>query len=397
MSTAPALLPAPVVYEVTLTADAAIAEPFAAWLREHVDEMAHLPGFLDADIERGDAAADGRIVRVVRYRLESRTALERYIAEDAPAMRAAGVARFGKCFSATRRILEPVLDEPSPGAAILRCGNCEAVLAARYCPACGQDSYSRVTSLRELAHDFIGDYLNFDSRLLRSLGPLIARPGALTTEYLAGRRARYIPPLRLYLFISVAFFFLLSVGALRPVWLNLHWLDDAGKPPAVHLSVEDQAALAKKPPWQRHAVRQAMNFVADPRAFSTNLIGKLPTMMFILLPLFALMLKALYIRRRRYYVEHLIFSFHYHALVFLAAILFLLGYALASRFGLQAIKSNLGLALWLYLTLYLPIAMRRVYRQGWGKTLIKFGLLACMYGLVLIIGLVVTATSTVFA
>ncbi|HET6654932.1 MAG TPA: DUF4286 family protein [Gammaproteobacteria bacterium] len=371
---------APVIYEVTLTVDAAVAADFDAWLAGHVDEMVHLPGFLDADIEHADADDESHAIRVARYRVESRAALERYFNDHAERMRAAGIERFGDRFSTTRRILEPAADDPSPGAAITFCGNCETPLRGRYCPVCGQDSYSRVTSLRELMHDFFGDYLNFDSRLTRSLGPLLVRPGFLTREYLAGRRARYIPPLRLYLFISVAFFFLLSLASLRPEWLNLQ-LESADGAPTVNLSVDDQAQLAKEPEWVQQVARQGVAAAKNPRAFYSSMIGKLPTMMFLLLPLFAFFMKLLYIGSNRYYVEHLFFSFHYHAVVFLAALIFLVTYAVAHNFGALTVTDHLGTALWAYLTLYLILAMRKTYAQGWFKTVVKWSALAIAYGL----------------
>lgn len=376
---------APVIYEVTLTADAAIAAEFDPWLARHVEDMVHLPGFLDADIERADPPDDTHVMRVARYRVESRAALERYFAEYAAAMRAAGIERFGERFTATRRVLEPAGDDPSPGTAIQFCGNCETPLRGRYCPVCGQDSYSRVTSIRELMGDFFGEFLNLDSRLAHSLPPLIGRPGVLTKEYLAGRRARYIPPLKLYLFISVAFFFLLSLAWLQPEWLNVN-LPNHGAP-KVQLSVKDQAKLANTPKWAQTLVQKGMSIRKDPHQFVSTMIGKLPTMMFLLLPLFAFFLKLLYIRRKRYYVEHLIFSLHYHAVVFLAAFVFLIAYALADRYGIAAVTGNAGLVLWIYLTLYLILAMRKVYAQGWIKTFFKWFVLALCYGLTMSLAL----------
>jgi hypothetical protein len=347
--------------------------------------MVHLPGFLDADIERADPPDEVHVMRVARYRVESRAALERYFADYAAEMRAAGTERFGDRFSAARRILEPAGDDPSPGTAIQFCGNCETPLRGRYCPVCGQDSYHRVTSIHELMADFFGEFLNLDSRLARSLPPLITRPGVLTKEYLAGRRARYIPPLKLYLFISVAFFFLLSIAWLQPEWLNVHVPDRAA--PKVQLSAKDRADIAKQPKWVQSLVQQGMSIKKNPHQFVSTMISKLPTMMFLLLPLFAFFLKLLYIRRKRYYVEHLIFSLHYHAVVFLAAFIFLVAYALADRFGIAAVTGNAGLVLWIYLTLYLILAMRKVYAQGWTKTFFKWLVLALCYGFCLSLAL----------
>ncbi len=86
------------------------------------------------------------------------------------------------------------------------CLNCGAPLAGQYCGQCGQRATSRLISLFELLRDAFGDLFELDSRLWRTLVPLLVRPGRLTREYLQGRRARYMPPFRMYLVLSLIFF-----------------------------------------------------------------------------------------------------------------------------------------------------------------------------------------------
>jgi hypothetical protein len=87
-----------------------------------------------------------------------------------------------------------------------RCLNCGAALSGQYCGQCGQRATSRLISLWELVRDAFGDLFELDSRLWRTLIPLLARPGRLTREYLEGRRARFMPPFRMYLVLSLVFF-----------------------------------------------------------------------------------------------------------------------------------------------------------------------------------------------
>ena len=86
------------------------------------------------------------------------------------------------------------------------CLNCGARLRGQYCGDCGQRATSRLISLWELLRDGFGDLLDLDSRLWQTLRPLLIRPGLLTLDYLQGRRARYMPPFRMYLVLSVVFF-----------------------------------------------------------------------------------------------------------------------------------------------------------------------------------------------
>lgn len=96
-----------VIYEVNLEVEPAIRTTFGEWLQEHVEEMLELPGFLGASVECVERAGNEPAAFCVRYRVKSRQALEEYFRKHAAAMREEGIRRFGKRFTATRRILRP--------------------------------------------------------------------------------------------------------------------------------------------------------------------------------------------------------------------------------------------------------------------------------------------------
>lgn len=201
---------APVIYEVNLVPEPAIEGEFDDWLHEHVRDMLALPGFIDATISRVEQA-DGPAARTVHYELQDRAALEQYLAEHAPRMRQHGIDRFGERFTATRRILVEGQRLALSGA-LDTCTNCDTLLRGQYCAQCGQRSGTRMISLWGLIREASEFLTTLDSRLWRTLGLLMFRPGQLTLDYLRGRRARYIPPLRLFIAFSLAFFFLLAIG-----------------------------------------------------------------------------------------------------------------------------------------------------------------------------------------
>jgi hypothetical protein len=133
-------------------------------------------------------------------------------------------------------------------------------------------------------------------------------------------------------------------------------------------------------------LRQACNkIVSDTRSFGRALWENLPKMMFLFLPLIALVMAILYLGSGRYYVEHLLFFLHYHAFFFLAGIAVLL----LDRIGARATGAAAGfvstiqdivvLVLIIYVPVYLYLAMRRVYRQGRIWTVAKFGTLVIAY------------------
>lgn len=199
-----------VIYEVNLEADADIAGPFDTWLRDHIADMLQFEGFRSAEILDDPSAPAGRIRRIVQYRLRDQAALDDYLANHAPHMRAQGIARFSDRFSAERRVL-PHREEFVRGkVSTENCLNCGEALTGQHCSHCGQPATVRVLSLWGLTRDVIGDLLDADSRVWRTLWPLAFRPGLLTQEFLRGRRASYTPPFRMYLVLSLVFFVLAS-------------------------------------------------------------------------------------------------------------------------------------------------------------------------------------------
>jgi hypothetical protein len=128
-------------------------------------------------------------------------------------MRAQGVAKFGDRFSAERRVLAHREEFIRGRVSTENCLNCGEVLTGQHCSHCGQRARVRVLSLWSMLSDVIGDALNWDSRLWRTLRPLAFSPGVLTQEFLRGRRAHYTPPFRMYLMLSVAFFLSTTLGA----------------------------------------------------------------------------------------------------------------------------------------------------------------------------------------
>jgi len=144
------------IYEVECTLlDPEIVAAFDAWLPEHVRAVTACAGFTGAEIQVPDADADGPPVRRTQYRLESRAALERYLAEDAPRMRADGAARFGDKVVYARRVLSTAAVGPRLPETPLTCQNCGSVVTGKYCAACGQAGHVHVMTIADVTHDVV--------------------------------------------------------------------------------------------------------------------------------------------------------------------------------------------------------------------------------------------------
>jgi hypothetical protein len=251
----------------------------------------------------------------------------------------------------------------SPGAASAapaqqpqpHCLDCGEPLHGDFCSRCGQRERPAVAPLRALVEDVASDYLTLDNRLFRTLRPLLLRPGLLTNEYLAGRRTRYVPPFRLYLGISVLHFVVLALTSATRFFFFQASGDD-------------------------------MQFA--------SFVRLLPRLMFVLLPIFALLLAALY--RSRLYAAHLVFALHYHAFAFLALSVDAVMQAIA-RPSFLAVQSGAAQGLspvaiaaatiaaiaQFSVILYLAAALRRVYGGGVLGSALKGLLLMILYMAVL--------------
>jgi hypothetical protein len=306
-------------------------------------------------------------------------------------------------------------DADAPGAnaatdAIARCDNCGAAVSGRYCAACGQRLEPPVHSLWHFAQVATEDLTHADSRLWRTLAALLFRPGYLTREFLAGRRARYLPPVRLYLVISVVFFLWASTTHDQVKVLRVSEPDSHGPSKAVLAPLDDQTFGAVRPgesaeqhaervclggvnydgPWRERiqpaAHRACVRLVLDKgRSLHEVFMHNVPRAMFIFLPLLAGVMMLMYWRPRHYYVEHLLLFLHNHAFVFLLLLLAGLASAL-----LKPLAGWISGAVTLYIAWYAYRSMRVVYGQGRALTLGKLALLSFFYVVsgALMIGLV---------
>jgi hypothetical protein len=246
------------------------------------------------------------------------------------------------------------------------CLNCGEKLLGDFCWRCGQEAADFHRPLRSLAADFLENVLNLDSKLLRTVGPLLFRPGWLTREYLAGRRAPYVRPLKLYLLAALVCFGILAIwpqGVVRVVVKPSEPGSAASQPrqPASERDQIDQRALG--------ALAESQRF-AD--AFTTNL----PRAFFLLLPAFALLLALLYPRRGTLYLDHLVFALHFHAFALLVmAVAILINTRMPTY-----VAASIGVAAWLWIFVYLFLAMRAVYKDPWWKAGLRFAALLVLYG-----------------
>jgi Protein of unknown function (DUF3667) len=265
--------------------------------------------------------------------------------------------------------------------AVAACANCGAQLQGPYCQACGQKAASAHLGLHEVLHEVTHEFLHLDGKIFRTVKLLITKPGQLTLDLVAGRRMRYVGPLRLYLTASLLFFLLLTVlpGGRNSV-LNVNVSTQPGRGWTARMGpVQEKRQEPLSPEGER--LREEIG---------ERIIHNLPRVVFALVPMSALLTFAFYRRRQPYYVSHLYYSVHMHSFVFLAGA----ANVLLSRAG--TLGDLLALANGAWFGAYHFLALKRFFGESWARTLWKGTTIAVLY-LVLMIaaaaGLVMFAIS----
>ena len=299
------------------------------------------------------------------------------------------------------------------------CRNCGAALAGHYCSQCGQRETGRELRFSDLISEFFGEIFTWDSRIWRTLAPLLFRPGFLTTEFMAGRRARYVPPLRLYLIISFILFLSLSLSRVvvidvqdaggesvgldvadpndqptaGPIGITvdgegeespepgveIHGTDDGG---TVSIGLADEDSPAWLQGLERRIEKNAASLEGNPREFVSQLLEYLPQMMFLMLPLFALLLRICYLLAPYHYLQHLVFSLNYHSFTFLLYLIMMV----TERFG-----GDFDGLFFLCLLVYLPLGLRQAYRSGVAGAIGKSLFIYFSYGIMVAVGFAAAA------
>ena len=325
------------------------------------------------------------------------------------------------------------------------CLNCNAELNGRFCHLCGQENVEPKQSAWSLITHFFYDITHFDGKFFSTVKQLIRKPGFLSKEYMLGRRAAYLNPIRMYVFTS-AFFFIIffslfsaknmnigsnsfKIDSTDAVWNRKEAIADSALSKAK--TKEDSIAIGKVldamgvpakrtaqkdsisrtgpikfslskndyntkqeydsvqrslPPNKRdgwfsrlmtyRVIELNREYNENPaqlfRNFVDTFIHTFPYLLFVSLPLFALFLKLLYIRRKQfYYVDHGIFLVHLYIFTFLVLLIFFALVRLDDAIGLKW-KGIVQFILIMYGMYYALRAMKNFYSQGWGKTIFKF-------------------------
>lgn len=366
----------------------------------------------------------------------------------------------------------------------VHCENCGAPLQGQYCHQCGQSVHNPVRHAGHAIEEVFESFWHLDGRVFRTLRDLLV-PGRTALEYLAGHRQRYLPPLRIFVIMSLLAFFvgkllihldqepsggvdvstIVNSQTVQEVERNrdklLAELEEAGKDsdgvvPGVNAALiaaqvrvqgeannriaelrpdgkasasavaregnanDESVPAASGRKKSKGALFSSNNEVWDPNKNPANIdwlprlandwlnrklvnikangermgtrtdawfqafMGSLPSALFLLVPVFALMLKLVYLFKRRLYMEHLVIALYSHVFLLMAlTVMFVLmavsDWVKPHAWGLSVVLNVATGALLLWMPVYLLLMQKRAYGQGWPITLFKYGAIGFVY------------------
>ena len=355
-------------------------------------------------------------------------------------------------------------DGPHPD----NCENCRTALQGPYCHACGQHGHNPLKSFRHALEEVLESFWHVDGRIFRTLRDLLL-PWRIINNYLAGQRVRYIPPLRIFVILSLVTFFVAhfaihsETGPVRfngqdtsgiaaattvedvqrmrdkalagidkdaadkdnPAFVadvmaaarqavqaqadqRIHELEDAKAkglpvppPSAIVVDIPEthdagdkewnvstkQVQVSWLPGFANRALndlvqrgaKNAKRFAHDRGALFQAWMGSIPTALFFMVPFFALLLRVFYLFTPWTYLEHLVVALYSHAFLLLGSLVsFLLSLSLRALLGLGAVNALISFLVMAMMVILLW-TQKRVYRQGWMLTLVKWFAIGSIY------------------
>lgn len=320
------------------------------------------------------------------------------------------------------------------------CKNCSNLLQANFCAFCGQPDKDVKRPVLALLKELMHVIFELDGRAYRTVFFLLTRPGYLSKEYVEGRRARYTPPLRLFLILSILLFFTLSFNSFidgldtsvtnAETSTSTQQTDENTSPssaapqtpvepadanPGLTVTADDGDIISDFEALEEFISTIVVPIISsetndrlksflvsqtqtnyrrireDPSEFIYGSLEYITAFLLLMMPLMAMIQAILYIGSRRYYIEHFVLTLHNHTFLILTALLRLLLEAIEAS-SILAISGPAGfliIAINFWTVAYLFLSMRRFYGGGYLLTALKFFTATATYAVLLAVGLAI--------
>ncbi len=252
------------------------------------------------------------------------------------------------------------------------CVSCGVPLAGKFCHNCGEKAFDpHDHSFRHFAEQLLHAITHLDGKFLQSLKHLFFKPGALTSEHLAGRKKLFTNPLALFVITNMIYFLVQPLGNVNTFNSNLRMQTAGSMLPA---------SWARGLVEQKIAARQT-EFDAYEKLYNAKSEQLAKSLIILQIPMLAALVNLLYVTRRRFFFDHLIFTTHFYGFMLWVNIALTFGVFLYRKLGGNVY--NLEVPLLVLTGIYFIASARKVYCQSWPLTLIKGILLTGSFVLVL--------------
>jgi hypothetical protein len=307
------------------------------------------------------------------------------------------------------------------------CPNCHKVFADEqfnFCPYCGQENHTHKLPVKHFVMELVESFTHFDTKVIATFKDLILQPGLVIKNFNDNKRTRYVPPIRIYAFMSFAFFlffnFMVS-GEVEGISVKVKTTPNKAPASSVNIfgtntkmdtltsrefadrpyltnELIDSTFRSKNIPtnWLNTRIIHTTVKLNKGELAVTDLFEKfikyITYSIFILMPIFALLLMLFYRKRDYYYSEFLVFSIYFHTLLFGAFgfLMLVIGF-LPLDYKLKYV----GVILFFGMTVYLGLALKRVFADSTPKTVFKTVLLSAVYAVLLFTTIVILILGSV--
>ncbi len=290
------------------------------------------------------------------------------------------------------------------------CGNCGKEYEGNYCPECGQSKLDIHRPFAVLLVDLLGNMYAFDTRVIKTLKAELFKPWQITLDYLSDKRVRYMPPFRMYVFISIIFFLLLGSYSGRQIdesakkgnfiiELNTTSGSGSGSASAAEAvsgsgaetrsgedarSGEGTAPAMKSAGKDQSAEELKINDIRkNPKEYMHKFYSYLSWSLFLLMPLYALLTRFFFRSSKTPYIGHFIFAICQHTFIFIIS-----GILLAVAFIFPHKQVNPESWLLITIPVYAVAGMKKISGKSWISTTLRMFAVWFIYSIILIAAVV---------
>lgn len=271
---------------------------------------------------------------------------------------------------------------------VITCKNCDNTFTGHFCNNCGQSAKDFDRPVSVLIVDAMSNMWAFDTRLWKTLKSIMLKPGEMALDYIEGKRVRYMPPFRLYLFISFIFFLLLKISADSDTNIKLISIEDKADKAKKEQVVEINPEYADLPSIQSQmnlgskSGKGSRNFEEvkqNKELYISRFFTYLSWALIVMMPLYAMLLWFLFRKNQKHYLAHFIFSLNQHAFLFVI-------FSVLIIISLIFPQKQTMYEAWLLLAfpVYLIAGGRKLYKVKWSRIIIRMATAFFLYQIIIV-------------